>query len=106
MRVLLDECVPKRLGATLAPHIVSTVVEMGWSGIKNGELLTLGASMFDCFLTVDRNLQFQQNASALPMAILVVRSRDNRFESLVTLVPEMLEALASLQPKQLVTVGV
>jgi hypothetical protein len=106
MRVLLDECVPKRLREELTPHTVVTVVEAGWSGIKNGQLLTLSAASFDCFLTVDRNLQFQQNVAALPIAVLVIRSVDNRFKSLVTMMPKVREALASIQPGQLVTVGV
>jgi hypothetical protein len=106
MRVLLDECVPKRLRAELGQHTVSTVVEAGWSGIKNGQLLTLSATKFDCFLTVDRNLQFQQNVSALPIAVIVVRALDNRYASLVSLMPRVCEALASIEPRQLVTVGV
>jgi hypothetical protein len=73
MRVLLDECVPKRLRAELAAHAVRTVAEMGWSGVKNGQLLQKAASDFDCFLTVDRNLQFQQRIDALPLAVLVIQ---------------------------------
>ena len=106
MRVLLDECVPKRIRAELAGHTVSTVVETGWSGIKNGQLLDLSASKFDCFLTVDRNLQFQQNVSALPIAVIVVHALDNRYASLVALMPKVREVLASMEPRQLVTVGV
>jgi hypothetical protein len=106
MRVLLDECVPKRLRAELAEHTVSTVVEAGWSGIKNGQLLSLSATKFDCFLTVDRNLQFQQNVSALPIAVIVVSALDNRYASLVALMPKVRGALAAIEPRQLVTVGV
>jgi hypothetical protein len=57
MRVLLDECVPKRLRTELTAHAV-TVAEMGWSGIKNGQLLPRAAAEFDCFLTIDRNPHF------------------------------------------------
>jgi predicted nuclease of predicted toxin-antitoxin system len=70
MRVLLDECVPKRLRDDLSPHVVRTAPDMGWTGIKNGELLQLASSRFDCFLTVDRNLQFQQDVGNLPLAVL------------------------------------
>ena len=72
MRVLLDECVPKRLRTGLTGHAVRTVAEMGWAGIKNGHLLQRAAAEFDCFLTVDRNLQFQQRIDALPLAVLVI----------------------------------
>ncbi len=39
MRILLDECVPKPLKRELADYEIHTVVEMGWSGKKNGALL-------------------------------------------------------------------
>jgi hypothetical protein len=55
---------------------------MGGSGIKNGRLLQRAAAEFDCFLTVDRNLQFQQRIDALPLAVLVMQAVDNRLETL------------------------
>jgi hypothetical protein len=64
MRLLLDESVPKRLRRSLADHSVRTVVEAGWSGVKNGKLLALAAAEFDAFITVDKNLPFQQNLAA------------------------------------------
>ena len=106
MRVLLDECVPRRLRAELAPHLVRTVVEAGWSGIKNGQLLLLASSEFDCLLTVDRNLQFQQNIESLPVAVLAIRAADNRFQTLLPLMGAVRVALATIKPKELRTVGV
>ena len=41
MKVLLDECLPRRLKRELNPHQVFTVPEMGWTGAKNGALLRL-----------------------------------------------------------------
>jgi predicted nuclease of predicted toxin-antitoxin system len=61
MRLLLDESVPSRLRRSLTKHSVRTVVEAGWSGVKNGKLLALAAAEFDAFVTVDKNLPFQQN---------------------------------------------
>jgi predicted nuclease of predicted toxin-antitoxin system len=87
MRVLLDECVPRPLRSELTDHGVRTVAEMGWSGIKNGELLKKAAAEFDCFLTVDRNLQFQQAVDRLPLAVIVIRANDNRLETLRPLIP-------------------
>ena len=106
MRVLLDECVPRRLRTELAPHLVRTVVEAGGSGIKNGQLLLLASTEFECFITVDRNLQFQQNVEALPVAALAIRAVDNRFQTLLPLMPAVREALATLKPKELRIVGV
>ena len=105
MRVLLDECVPKRLRIELPAHAVRTVAEMGWSGIKNGELLQKAATEFDCFLTVDRNLQFQQRIDALPLSVLVIRAPDNRLETLRPLMAEVREALVSIGSHELKVVG-
>lgn len=104
-RVLLDECVPERLGKDLVGHDVRTVPEMGWAGIKNGRLLQQAATEFDCFLTVDRNLQFQQSTT-IPIAVLVVAAKDNKLETLKAVAPEVLTALATMQPRELKIVGV
>jgi hypothetical protein len=55
VKILLDECVDRRLARELAGHEVKTVPQMGWAGIKNGELLTLAEKEFEAFVT-DRNL--------------------------------------------------
>ena len=68
MRILLDESVPRRLGPLLLGHEVATVAENGWAGIENGRLLALAATQFDVLLTADRNIEYQQNQSALPLA--------------------------------------
>jgi hypothetical protein len=106
MRVLLDECVPKRLRTELTAHAVRTVAEMGWSGIKNGQLLQKAASEFDCFLTVDRNLQFQQHIDSLPLAVSVIRAVDNRIETLRPLMVIAQEALISMGAKEFKMIGV
>jgi predicted nuclease of predicted toxin-antitoxin system len=105
MRVLLDECVPRPLRSELTEHEARTVADMGWSGIKNGQLLQKAASAFDCFLTVDRNLQFQQRLDSLPLAVLVIRASDNRLETLRSLIPEILQALGSIKPSELKVIG-
>jgi predicted nuclease of predicted toxin-antitoxin system len=61
VRILLDECLPRRLKRDLVGHHARTVPEMGWASKKNGELLALAEADFDVFLTVDRNLSSQQN---------------------------------------------
>ena len=105
MRILLDEDIPRRLGPLLVEHDASTVPRSGWSGIKNGKLLALAATRFDVFLTMDRNLEFQQNLAALPIAILVIEALSNRIAHLRPLVPEILRALNSVRPKSLRRVG-
>ena len=65
MRVLLDECVPRKLGRELTEHAVLTVTERGWSGIKNGKLLALAETEFEVFLTVDQNLPVSAEPQSL-----------------------------------------
>ena len=77
MRLLLDESVPARFRRSLPSHSVKTVVEMGWGGVKNGDLLVLAAKEFDAFLTVDKNLPYQQNVASLPVAVIVLEAYSN-----------------------------
>jgi hypothetical protein len=60
VRILLDECLPRRLKRDLNGHDVRTVPEMGWASKENGDLLQLAESQFEVFLTVDRNLSYQR----------------------------------------------
>ena len=105
MRVLLDECVPRRFRSELGDHAVSTVVEMGWSGIKNGHLLLQASASFDCLLTVDANLQYQQASGSLAVAVLVVRVRTNQLAELKAIAAQVREALTQIRPRELHIVG-
>jgi hypothetical protein len=98
MRVFLDECVDWRLSRDLVGHQVMTARQMGWTSIRNGELLALAAQHFDVFVTVDRNLSFQQDLAPLSIAVIVLRARTNRLADLKVLVPRLLEAIASARP--------
>jgi len=61
MKVLLDECLPKKLKYELEADEATTVPEAGWASKTNGELLSLAETDFDVFLTRDQNLEYQQN---------------------------------------------
>lgn len=104
MRLLLDESVPTRLRRSLTSHSVKTVVEMGWSGVKNGALLALAAGEFDAFLTVDKNLPCQQNLAKLPIALIVLEANSNELVALLPLVPRLEQALGSLKPRTFVRI--
>ena len=106
MRVLLDECVPRRLRTQLAGHDVRTVPEAGWAGLKSGRLLAAAAAEFAWFITVDRNLQFQQRPGSLPMAVILLTAPNNKFETLQLAMESVRTALAALQPGSLVVVHV
>ena len=94
MRLLLDECVPVRLRRSLPSHEVSTVVSEGWSGIKNGKLLALAAQRFDAFITVDKNLPYQQSVAALPLTVLVLDVMSSELSCLLPLLPALETELA------------
>jgi hypothetical protein len=90
---LLDECVDRRLAKHLTGLSVRTVAEMGWSGIKNGQLLALAQAEFDVLITVDRNLAFQQHLPKFSVAVLLIVAPSNRLADLVALVPSIIAAL-------------
>lgn len=105
MRLLLDECIDRRLAGALAWHGVKTVPQMGWSGIKNGELLALAEAEFDVFITVDRNLSFQQNLPKFNIAVLVLHATSNRLADLRPLIPKVLSILPTLHKGEAEHVG-
>ena len=84
----------RRLAREILGHEVKTARDQGWTGIANGRLLALVAQGFEVFLTTDRNLSFQQNLQALPLAVIVLRARTNRLADLLPLVPELLRVIA------------
>ena len=82
-----------------------TARQMGWTSIENGELLALTSEEFDVFVTVDRNLAFQQNPVGLRIAVMVLRAPTNRLADLRPLVPELLNAIASAKPGVVTMIG-
>ena len=100
MRVLLDECVHAGLKHELRGHEVKTVPEMKWRGITNGRLLARAALEFDVFVTTDKNIEHQQNLSALPIPVLAIQSASLLWEDISPFVPAILEHLShSLENK-------
>ena len=98
MRLLLDESLPRRLGRVLVGHDVVSVAEAGWSGLTNGRLLQVAQERYDCLITADRSLVYQQTLPRFDIAVLVLRAKTNRLEDLAPLVPQILETLPALQP--------
>jgi len=93
MRILLDECIDRRLAKTFSGYEVKTVPQMGWAGIKNGQLLNVAQQEFDVFITVDRNLSFQQNLPRFRIAVIVLKVSSNQLIYLQVLVPQIIAAL-------------
>ena len=105
MRLLLDECVPKRLKLELPRHTVRTVQEMGWAGIQNGALLRLANDQFDALVTVDQGIEYQQSLSGLTIGIAAIVAASNDVSDLRPWLPDVERALAALRPAEITLVG-
>ena len=105
MRLLLDECVPKRLKRELHGHDAKTVQDMGWAGIKNGALLRLADGQFDALLTVDQGIGHSQNLSGLGICVVVMMAPSNDVDDLRPLLPAVEQTLASARPGEIIHVG-
>jgi hypothetical protein len=107
VRVLLDEQLPRQLAPLLAGHDVSTVQQHGWAGVKNGELLTKAADAgLEVFLTKDLSLEFQQNLAEARVGVVVLDAPSHAIEALRPLVPAAIEAIATVQPGEVLHVAV
>lgn len=104
MKILLDECVPWKVRSVLIGHRVFTVHMMGWTGVKNGELIRLADEQFDVFLTIDKNLAYQQNLKRLRMAIVLLSVPNNKVATILEKTPKVVDLLVQLQPSQFYTV--
>jgi hypothetical protein len=105
VKVLLDECVDRRLARDIAGHEVKTVPQAGWAALKNGELLRRAQEEFDVFVTVDRNLPFQRDLPTFAIAVVVLRSPSNRLEDLRQLVPQLLASIPVAKSGEVTWVG-
>jgi len=106
MKILLDECIPRRLKAALPDHDCITVPGAGFAGRKNGQLLSLAeAAGFEVFLTVDKGLQYQQNLAGRRIAILIIRARSNRRQDLLPHVEACRSLIDSIKRRDVIRVG-
>jgi PIN like domain len=106
MRILLDECFPRPLKRELAEYEIRTVVEMGWSGKKNGELLRLMIQEgLTILLTTDQNLRYQQNLQQAGVAVVVLVAPSNRLPDLLPLLLDTRNVLNTIASGEVIEVG-
>jgi predicted nuclease of predicted toxin-antitoxin system len=105
MRLLLDECVVRELKKDFAGHQVSTVVEAGFGGLENGELLRAASGRYDVLITVDRNLPYQQNIASLQIAVLILTGTGITYADLRPLIPKTLDQLSVIRPGEIYRIG-
>ena len=97
MKVLLDECLPKKLKRKVEAEFVRTVPEAGWASKKNGELLRLAEASFDVLLTNDQNIEHQQNLKRFDLAFVVLVAQTNDIVDLLPLMPIANRVLKSIK---------
>jgi hypothetical protein len=106
MKLLLDECLPRKLKNHIPGHECSTVPECGWAGKKNGELLLLAErSGFELFLTLDRGMEYEQNLERREIAVIVISANSSRLADLLFRIPVILVALRSARAGQVIHVS-
>ena len=99
MKILLDNCMPKRFRRLLAGHEVTHTSELGWGDLKNGKLLAAAEDAgFDALVTVDSSLQFQQSLSRRKIAIILIRAFSNDLPTLTPLASQVLKMLSQVKP--------
>lgn len=98
MRILFDQGVPAPLREHLRGHEVQTAFELGWSTLRNGELLGRAEAQFDALITTDSNLKNQQNLSGVKIAILVLPTTS--WPRLQGMLAEIVAAADSLSPAE------
>jgi predicted nuclease of predicted toxin-antitoxin system len=98
MKILLDECVTKKLKRLLEDYEVYTVTEMGWNGLKNGKLLQKAAEQsFDILLTIDKNIDSQQNISTHNLSLVILDVAKSNLKHLEPLIPAFIAKIEQVE---------
>jgi hypothetical protein len=106
VKILIDECIPRKFKYAFPEHECRTVPEAGLAGRKNGLLLLLAEGAgFDLFITMDKGIQYQQNLAGRSIAILVLRALSNRLADLLPHVEACLSIMSSIQPGEVIRIG-
>lgn len=106
MKVLLEECIPRKLKYSLPDHDCQTVPEAGFTGEKNGVLpdLAEGAG-FDALVTMDKGVEYEQNLAHRRIAIVILRARSNRLRDLLPLKPDLVQTLQLIRNGEIRRIG-
>lgn len=96
MKIILDNCVRRRLIERFVGHEVSHAMDLGWETLKNGQLLRQANERFDILVTVDKNMRFQSNLAGMQLSVAVLNVRGNDYEQLLKAVDQLLGRLENL----------
>lgn len=105
MKILLDECLPRKLKASFVGHECQTAPEAGLAGKKNGELLLRAEDQgFEVFLTADKGIEYEQNLAGRHIAIMILRAKSNRLADLLPLVELCVRQIRLISDGQIIRV--
>ena len=100
MKVLIDENLPERLFRDFIRHEAVTVAFMNWKGKENGALIeAMTSENISALITLDKNLQYQQNFKQYPIVVVVIHSAKTEYAFIKPLIPEI-ETLLDTNPVQ------
>jgi predicted nuclease of predicted toxin-antitoxin system len=105
LRILLDECVPRRLKRHFRDRgLVLTVTDAGLSGYKNGQLLRRISGDYNVFITIDKSIQHQQNFASFDICLALLRVVSNDIADIEPVLPRLLARWHELRPGTLLIV--
>ena len=105
MKILLDHNLDWRLSDRLSGHEVSTALEMAWDTLKNGALFTQAEkSGFSVLITSDKGIKDQQTMKGRSIGVVIIRAPNNRLETHLTMISEVIQILAVIRPGQIIEV--
>ena len=105
MKILLDHNLDWRLSDRLSGHEVSTALEMAWDALKNGALLMEAEKFgFSVLITSDKGIKDQQAMKGRSIRVVIIRAPNNRLETHLTMISEVIQILAVIQPGQIIEV--
>ena len=102
MKILIDECTPHVLKRLLTDVEITTVQDLGWTGITNGSLLRLAEGQFDVLITSDQNIRYQQNLANRELAIIQLPT--NQVPLVIKLAPAVQAAMGGIQKGEFVEI--
>jgi len=94
VKVLLDHCVDIRFDRLISGHEVVHTRQLGWQQLSNGKLLLAAEEGgFTVFVTVDKNVRFQQNMAKKNISLVTLSSRLTGFDQIAPLADQLVEIL-------------
>lgn len=106
MKILFDHNLPRRFREHLPGHDIRTTKEMKWEQLRNGALMSIAAKNgFEIFVTIDKQIEHQQNLATLPLAVIVVDGKSNALPALLPFAPFLTNLFSSPLERMLYIVG-